>query len=81
MSDLKGYCDFCRLDIFNRKELIKENIDFGVFGKSELSALISCNEEGYHMGVALINGIDGNDLVYASPKINFCPMCGRKLGE
>lgn len=65
------YCDFNGVGI-PKNDLMKEEVDFGEFGKKTL--YVNFFDEG-----TLYVGLDIFDDLERKVKINFCPMCGRKL--
>ena len=65
------YCDFDE-DGVPKSNLLNEEIDFGEFGKKTLYVTFLDDE-------TLYAGLDIFDDLERKVKINFCPMCGRKL--
>lgn len=65
------YCDFSEVRI-PKNYLMREEVDFGEFGKKTL--YVNFFDEG-----TLYAGLNIFDDLERKTKINFCPMCGRKL--
>lgn len=77
-------CKFCK-DFKNKDEdifvtLKDSDIDFGLLGKGKI--VLEMNQFDGRRGMsALIDLPQTDDTEGASIEINYCPMCGRKLGE
>ena len=67
-------CRFCRGNEDDYPSLIEDTIDFGRLGEQMISIVI----EEDKLYCQLEPG-DGSVLFYKELKINYCPMCGRKL--
>ena len=82
---MKKECEYCRKIFSSRKFLLDDTIDLGSYGKQNILLKLGGGEKnkGYNLLNIITMGTpeedDGSYLVYKTPEINFCPMCGRKL--
>ena len=72
-------CEFCEPDKKNKcKPLVKRFDSINGYEKIELKHAIPCkalpNRDEWHLSVFSFGA-----CIYA--QINYCPMCGRKLGD
>ena len=67
------YCEFERGNITS-EPLLEEEIPLGAFGSDVMNVHILQTSEGIIMRACL-----GNGSVCPSIKVNYCPICGRKL--
>ena len=76
-------CEYCSSDINNRKYLLKDEIDFGILGEYNLYAYTVPNavkgKTTPLIEISITNDNCGGEIYYGKYKINFCPICGRKL--
>lgn len=66
-----NYCADTENESFEQLVYVEKN---GLFDKVYFQAVIRDNEL-----IIYANRFGGNDGVLGKKKINFCPMCGRKL--
>lgn len=77
-------CEYCKYEDEDGKEvmcgefLLSKKINCGLFGKIQFTAFLSEPiSECKHSHIAF----SCTDDYYVHIKINYCPMCGRKLGD
>lgn len=76
-------CEYCSSDFNNRKYLLKDEIDFGILGKYKLYTYTVPNaikgKTAPSIEISITNNDCGGEIYYEEYKINFCPICGRRL--
>lgn len=77
-------CDFCKReedgDVGPKRRMIDEQLNMGEFGEMDISlSLFSPDEKGPLRDLTISLVMTGKEI-YRDVKVNYCPMCGRKLG-
>ena len=73
MSKCKYCCDF-----FDAKYILRKSIPLCLGTKLNVSVDINCDELNVYMHNSF-EGTDASEGKSFGTKINYCPMCGRKL--
>lgn len=73
-------CDFC-CDFENVEDLISHRIKIGDLNDNFIETSLTIHADEKNSELIFSQMLCGNDLADAKLKINFCPMCGRKLNN
>lgn len=78
---MRSMCEFCKNLSYEKdeyKELASTTNNIGILGEMTTSIGVWANDDGTFTMQTMLGGILGT-AKEATVKINYCPICGRKL--